>query len=62
MSDEQRVTLTTARVLYEHWCEEDGCKEWGGLGFRISNGEEPRWWCSEHFPYKRTNEKSRPTG
>jgi hypothetical protein len=47
MSDEQRQTLTHAPTLYEHYCEVDGCKKWGALGYDVGRGET-RWFCFEH--------------
>ncbi|WP_064706154.1 hypothetical protein [Rhizobium bangladeshense] len=48
-----------ANVNFEHYCEEPGCKEWGGSGHSPSTDIPGRWWCWEHFPYK-TYEQQQP--
>jgi len=40
----------------EHYCCVAGCHEWGGFGFAASKSVETRWWCWEHYPYKRPPE------
>jgi hypothetical protein len=36
----------------EHYCDNPGCKAWGGFGFARGKLEPVRWWCWEHYPYK----------
>ncbi|NEJ04316.1 hypothetical protein GR238_02695 [Rhizobium leguminosarum] len=50
MSDTDKPALTKAPQMYVHYCEEEGCTEWGGLGRSATKDEPPRWWCWEHFP------------
>ncbi|MDR9775017.1 hypothetical protein RJJ65_20640 [Rhizobium hidalgonense] len=38
--------------MYVHYCEENGCTEWGGLGFSPSKAAPSRWWCWAHYPHK----------
>lgn len=52
MSDIDRPALTKAALLYIHYCEQDGCSEWGGWGNAPSPAVATRWWCFEHFPHK----------
>jgi hypothetical protein len=33
--------------IYEHWCEHDGCTEWGAWGYSRTK-LETRWYCYEH--------------
>jgi hypothetical protein len=40
MSDELRI--------YEHWCEHEGCAEWGSRGYQRGKREEPHWFCYGH--------------
>lgn len=37
---------------FEHYCEEEGCRECGGFGHSPSKAIPVRWWCWEHFPHK----------
>lgn len=57
MSDEQiiqvsvtQITVETTRQapagIWEHWCEHEGCKRWGSLGFQSRYGVT--WFCGEH--------------
>jgi hypothetical protein len=32
MSDTDKPPLTKAPEMYVHYCEEEGCTEWGGWG------------------------------
>lgn len=34
--------------IWEHPCEQPGCKEWGGHGYSVA-GRSPRWYCGEHM-------------
>ncbi|MEY9375089.1 hypothetical protein ABIA10_000959 [Rhizobium leguminosarum] len=52
MSDTDKPALTNAPQMYVHYCEEEGCEEWGGFGRSATKDEPPRWWCWEHFPHK----------
>lgn len=37
-------------VHFDHYCEHEGCKRWGAIGY--SHGKaEVRWWCGEHYPH-----------
>lgn len=47
MGDETRAEPRLPSTLFEHYCEEAGCKAWGGLGYDIGKGET-RWYCFEH--------------
>lgn len=60
--DDRTPTHPAAPVHVEHWCEHPGCNEWGGFGHYRLKGEPTRWWCWEHYPYKRpeTTAKTRP--
>ena len=33
--------------MYVHYCEHEGCREWGGLGYSIGK-QATRWFCREH--------------
>lgn len=33
--------------IYEHYCENPGCKKWGGWGFAVGKNP-PHWFCYEH--------------
>lgn len=35
------------RILWEHWCEQPGCKAWGSLGYETAPGLS-KWFCFEH--------------
>jgi len=35
--------------LFEHYCEEPGCKVWGMLGYEPVKGQNS-FWCWDHFP------------
>lgn len=37
--------------LFEHYCEEPGCKVWGSLGYEPVKGQNS-FWCWDHFPDK----------
>lgn len=50
MSDTDKPALTNAPQMYVHYCEIEGCKEWGGWGNSPSPAMAARWWCFEHFP------------
>ncbi|MBX4911224.1 MULTISPECIES: hypothetical protein [Rhizobium] len=52
MSIEGHSSAPGANVIIEHYCEETGCKEWGGFGNSPSPAIPTRWWCWEHFPHK----------
>ncbi|WP_405049242.1 hypothetical protein [Rhizobium sp. NZLR1b] len=52
MSDTDRPALNSASHMYVHYCEEDGCKEWGGFGFSPTRAVPSRWWCWGHYPHK----------
>ncbi|MBX4972621.1 hypothetical protein HJB73_04050 [Rhizobium lentis] len=52
MSIADHSTAPGANVLFEHYCEESGCKKWGGFGNSPSPSVPTRWWCWLHFPYK----------
>lgn len=43
-----------APIHFEHWCEHEGCKKWGGFGFARSKSEPSVWKCWEHFEQKET--------
>ncbi len=47
MSDDAKAALTTAPVLFEHYCEYPGCKAWGGLGYDLGAGKT-EWRCYAH--------------
>ncbi|HEY0120677.1 MAG TPA: hypothetical protein VGC14_02760 [Rhizobium sp.] len=48
MSDDTGTdTRLATSVLFEHYCDEPGCKAWGSLGFDIGR-DETRWFCFEH--------------
>ena len=47
MSDDGAIETRPSSVLFEHYCEEPGCKAWGGWGYDIGKGET-RWFCYEH--------------
>ncbi|WP_448786411.1 hypothetical protein [Brucella intermedia] len=32
--------------LFEHWCDAQGCKEWGTFGYKLPNGQ--LWLCRAH--------------
>lgn len=50
MSDEQgAATARTDAGPYVHYCQEPGCRKWGGFGFAVGKGE-PQWYCYEHRP------------
>jgi hypothetical protein len=49
MSDEGRTARSGGHQIVEHYCEFDGCKEWGCYGFEESR-TVTRWFCSEHQP------------
>jgi hypothetical protein len=34
-------------ILFDHYCEHPGCKEWGSFGFARGRGE-PKWFCRGH--------------
>jgi hypothetical protein len=34
-------------ILFEHYCQHPGCKEWGAFGFARGIGE-PTWFCCGH--------------
>ncbi|QAS82178.1 hypothetical protein CO657_30415 (plasmid) [Rhizobium acidisoli] len=51
MSDLDRPALTTAAPMYVHYCEQEGCGEWGGWGNSPSPAVATRWWCFGHFPH-----------
>ncbi|MBX4989367.1 hypothetical protein [Rhizobium lentis] len=38
--------------LYIHYCEHQGCDNWGSWGNSPSATVTTRWWCFEHFPHK----------
>ncbi|WP_246717882.1 hypothetical protein [Rhizobium aethiopicum] len=46
------VSAPGANVIIEHYCEEEGCGEWGGFGHSPSKAIPVHWWCWEHFPHK----------
>ncbi len=48
MSDETR-TARADSIIVEHYCEHDGCKEWGCYGFEESRAVT-RWFCPDHQP------------
>ncbi|PCK81223.1 hypothetical protein [Rhizobium sophoriradicis] len=52
MSITNHSSAPGANVHFEHYCEEVGCKKWGGFGHSPSKAIPVRWWCWEHFPYK----------
>lgn len=56
MSDEDRSNTMPA-VHINHWCEVEGCKEWGGFGHSTGRGN-PRWWCWGHYPHKPNKARS----
>nr|WP_246720380.1 hypothetical protein [Rhizobium lentis] len=35
-----------------HYCEQEGCEDWGSWGNFLSPSAATRWWCFEHFPHK----------
>lgn len=49
MSDEGRTARSSGHQIVEHYCEFDGCNEWGCYGFEESR-TVTRWFCSEHQP------------
>lgn len=51
MSDEGRSARDANHRLINHWCEVEGCGQWGGFGF-AKGREIPRWWCWGHYPHK----------
>ncbi|MFS2179554.1 hypothetical protein ACCC98_27005 [Rhizobium pisi] len=52
MSIASHSTAPGANLLFEHYCEEPGCQEWGGFGNSPSPSVPTRWWCWTHFPHK----------
>nr|WP_246647645.1 hypothetical protein [Rhizobium laguerreae] len=38
--------------MYVHYCENEGCKQWGGWGNSPSPAVPTRSWCFAHFPHK----------
>jgi len=40
------------KAPFEHWCEHEGCRAWGGFGAGVSllKGERGRWYCARHRP------------
>jgi hypothetical protein len=55
MSDEIRLPSTGAPEprrslgdLYVHYCEHDGCREWGGWGYSRSKLSPTHWFCYAH--------------
>lgn len=57
MSDTDRPTLTKAAEMDVHYCEQEGCEEWGGWGNSPSPSAAASWWCFEHFPHKSFEQK-----
>jgi len=53
--DDRTPTHPPPPVSEEHYCEHEGCNEWGGFGMARSKAEPIRWWCWEHYPYKDPN-------
>jgi hypothetical protein len=53
MSDEKDGAVATVGLHYAPECCVDGCDDWGIAGFSSSRHVEARWWCWEHYPYKR---------
>jgi hypothetical protein len=35
-------------ILFEHYCQHPGCKEWGAFGFARGGKGESKWFCREH--------------
>ncbi len=47
MDDDLSSGRRETSVLFEHWCDEPGCKAFGSLGYDIGK-DETRWFCFEH--------------
>lgn len=51
MSDEpargSEPPAVTPSGIWEHYCEHDGCKEWGSYGYQIGK-QVAHWFCKEH--------------
>ena len=46
MADEELERLPS--TLFEHYCEEPGCKVWGMVDYEPVKGQGQPW-CCEHF-------------
>jgi hypothetical protein len=46
MGDTDRAAPNSAGALQEHFCEHDGCKEWGSHGYDVN--KVTKWFCYEH--------------
>jgi transcription elongation factor Elf1 len=52
MTDDSRTSQPEASFHVNHWCEQPGCKAWGGFGFQRARVEKPVWKCWEHNEHK----------
>ncbi|MCT7378177.1 hypothetical protein [Chelativorans salis] len=35
-------------TLHLHYCEHDGCTEWGTFGYARGKDQPSKWYCREH--------------
>ncbi|PWE56732.1 hypothetical protein DEM27_10235 [Metarhizobium album] len=52
MSIDGHSSAPGASIHVNHWCEHEGCKQWGCYGHSPRKDVPARWWCAEHFPHK----------
>jgi len=52
MSDELlKVGTAAPRIspgIVEHWCEREGCSNWGSHGYSRGRNQPTVWFCYEH--------------